>query len=494
MLKKHWTVAYLQDIKTRRFMIGAAMILFLIVLMLYVLNHHVLYHLSEIPTSKLFLLSSVIVLPFCLLLFLFVRQARETHHLREQLYQSQKMEAIGKLAGGIAHDFNNILASSTGYAELLADDLQDIHPKMYNFVTQILRANKQAQKLVEQILTFSRKQQDTELARRDIHDTVQNCIEMLDATMRPDIDFQYDITDAALNADINENMLHQLLMNFCLNAVDAMPRSGHNILSLKVEVENFSNIPAFHAIKVPQQGRDFINTHFKHKKLHFLLNGHLQLDKKYIVIHISDTGSGIQSKVLDQIFDPFFTTKDVNKGTGLGLAASRNIVNLHKGALIVSTQEQKGTCFSLLLERKQKRQAREPLRDHARDETPQNTDNKNILIVEDNIQFAGTLEVLLERMGYQTLHCLNALEALDLIEGGETFDAVLSDYKMPRMTGLEFAKILHHATPDIPIILMTGFSDEKIATKTKNTSIVAVLKKPIQRNTLAAELKTALAK
>ena len=491
---KHGIRAYLDEIITRRFIIGTAMIVLLVVGILYIVNHHVMYHPSELPLSQILLLSGVIALPFCLLLLMFIRQTHETHELREQLYQSQKMEAIGKLAGGIAHDFNNILASSTGYAELLAEDLQDQHPKMHNFVIQILRANKQAQKLVEQILTFSRKQQDTELTRRDIHDTVQNCIEMLEATMRPDINFQYDITDVPLNADINENMLHQLLMNFCLNAVDAMPRSGHNTLSLKVEVEVFSNIPAFHEIKVPQKGRTFINTHFKHKQQHFLLNGHIQLDKKYIVIHISDTGFGIKSKVLDQIFDPFFTTKDVNKGTGLGLAASRNIVNLHKGALIVSTQEKKGTCFSLLLEHKQKRQALEPLREHAQEDIPQHANNQNILIVEDNIQFAGTLEVLLERMGYQTLHCLNALEALDLIEGGEKFDAVLSDYKMPRMTGLEFAKILHNSTPHIPIILMTGFSDEKIATKTRNTSIVAVLKKPIQRNTLAAELKTALAK
>ncbi len=441
------------------------------------------------------ILISCMLLPIMFLVWLLSKKIHEVTELREQFYQSQKMEAIGRLAGGIAHDFNNILASSTGYAELLAEDLESIDPKLHNFAMQILRANTQAKKLVEQILGFSRKQQDVDSSIIDLQVTLEDLSNLLHSTMKPGVEIETDITDRPLYTKANANLLHQLIMNLCLNGVDAIASKGKGVLSINVSISKLPDDLCLPRINNTNKNTSFVNDYINKNGIHFLLNGYINPDEDYIVINIKDTGTGIPPKTLKKIFDPFFTTKGVDKGTGLGLATAQNILEQHKAGMIVKTDSSNGSQFTILL--KYLKDIEENLDERFLEKTAipkANNNEKNVLLVEDDLSVAGVIEIMLERLGYTTVHCLNALEALDTIEGGDEYDVVISDYRMPHMSGLEFAQKLYKTHANLPVILTTGFSDEKIGKKLDGTAIIGIVRKPMQREELDAAIKTALAK
>ncbi len=438
--------------------------------------------------NKDIILMLAMLIPIGFILKLLYDKTKEAAELREQFYQSQKMEAIGRLAGGIAHDFNNILASSTGYAEFLVEDLADIDPKLQNFAKQILLANKQAQKLVEQILSFSRKQENIDMSYIDLKEAIPEMLELLKSRIKQGIELKSEIVSKPVIVKANHSLLHQIIMNLCVNAVDAMIPNKKGILQVTVVIDKIpEDIKNILNLKSKE---NFINKLINKVNQNYLINGNINTKTLYAIITIKDNGSGIEKEILKQIFDPFFTTKGTNKGTGLGLSSALNIVEMHKGSIIVKTKENIGTEFMIFLPIEKNHHIYKDANNQNNQNIEKNkqSQQKYILLIEDDISVAGTMEIMLERMGYESLHCLNPLEAIDLLDAGEKFDLIISDYKMPHMTGLEMAKNLYKKYPKLKIIMTTGFSDKKIGTQLKNTAITTILKKPANQD----EIKKAI--
>ncbi|PCI99675.1 MAG: hypothetical protein COB14_05655 [Alphaproteobacteria bacterium] len=411
----------------------------------------------------------------------------EKKMLEEQFYQAQKMEAIGRLAGGIAHDFNNILAAMNGYTEFLIDDLGDM-PEQQDFAHKILQAGLQARSLVDQMLAFSRHS-DGRLEPLNLVDSVSETVSMLRATLSKTIELRdnFSVSDAWIVG--NATQMSQLVMNLCVNAQDAM-EDEHGCLDIKIEQQNaeeigFSNVLQDH-LPLPQETPTYriIDLDAGHSRL---ILGHLAKGTIYIKLSVQDTGSGMSRVIMEHIFEPFFTTKAVDKGTGLGLATVLGIVAIHQGFMVIDSTLGKGTCFSLYF----------PLSDDedlnisneeivAATNKPSEKKAKHILLVEDQESVRGMIVEMLNRIGYEVSSVESGMEGLDIIRENPTlYDLVLTDHNMPKMTGLEMVQQVHMDFPDLPFILLSGYSEEKLAEIIRgHTAIKAVLHKPVSSSVL----------
>ena len=488
-----------QEIKTvRNLAIAAVATMLAVFLVLVTYKQDSLRENFSITNIDILLMLAMLI-PIGIILKLLCKKTKEVANLREQFYQSQKMEAIGRLAGGIAHDFNNILASSTGYAEFLVEDLAGVDPKLQNFAKQILTANKQAQKLVEQILSFSRKQDNIHLHDIDLKNSLTEILDLLRSRIKQGIELEEQISESKIIINGNNGLLHQLIMNLCVNAVDAMIPKKQGKLTVSCKTGYISeDIQDLISSECPisSPSAPLVNKLIVDGEKNYLINGGIDIKSEYAIVVIEDNGTGIEKDILKQIFDPFFTTKGVNKGTGLGLSSALNIINMHKGAIIIKTELGVGTKFIILLPLVEKIENNNNLNDinYTKIENKAINDNKYILLIEDDMSVAGTMEIMLNRMGHETLHCLNPLEALDLLDAGEKFDLIISDYKMPYMTGLEMAKKIYGKYPDLKIIMMTGFSDKKIGTRLGETSITRIIRKPAKSDEIKEAIEETLAK
>lgn len=407
---------------------------------------------------------------------------KEKELLREQLFQAQKLEAIGRLAGGIAHDFNNILAAMNGYAEFLTDDLKPETPQ-HGFAANILKAGNQASQLVDKMLAFSRRD-DNVVQAMDVKESVEETLLMLKASLPKTIDVTSYITDKPAVINGNQTQIAQTLMNLCVNAKDAMPDAhGHIKLSVDVmkkgshkdvprqeSLPETEDLPMVSISEVPGTN----NTRTR------LTMGTLA-DKQYqyISLKVEDNGSGMSRVIMEHIFEPFFTTKPVDKGTGLGLAMVHGVVAAHQGAMVINSEPGEGTVFELLFPVIDGLAAHETVT--CKDMTLETQCEAKVLIVEDQDNVRDMMGNMLQRMGVEAETCQSGLEALKILEENpDYFDIVLTDYNMPKMTGIEMIEQANKDFPDLAFIIFSGYSEEKIKTfMDEKECVKAVLRKPV---------------
>lgn len=372
----------------------------------------------------------------------------EQRRLEEELRQSQKLEAVGRLAGGIAHDFNNILGMIVGFAELASNPEAD-RAQLQADLGEILAAANRGRDLVQRILRFSRRQA-VSLQPINLSDVVQEIVALLRSTIPANFAIEVGIGDRLPMIMGDAVSIHQVLMNLANNAVDAMPSGG----ALHIHVDRF-------------YARDsFVRTHPG------LREGH------YVRLAVRDTGVGMDPKTLDRAFEPFFTTKPPGRGTGLGLSMVHGIMSDLGGTVLLDSAPGRGTTVSCLLPLSE-----DAVLDDSRGtgdiqrETPS---GDLILLVDDE---AGLLRVNSRRLaslGFRVISQQQPASALAWLEGtGELPAAVITDYSMPGMDGVEFARQVHGRYPALPIVLVTGYMEHFAEADLRHHGIVEVLTKPL---------------
>jgi len=419
------------------------------------------------------------------------KSEQEKRDLEDQFYQAQKMEAIGRLAGGIAHDFNNILAAMNGYAEFLVDDL-DENAEQKKFAENILQAGMQARELVDQMLAFSRRS-DSAKNTLDIVSSVKDTLSMAGVTFPKTIDLKSNINVDHAIINGNQTQISQLIMNLCVNAQDAI-EGDHGTVSVDmdlvtsdcVDIENIARSELPDPKETPYLRIDDLDAGKSR-----LILGHICRNNKYVKLSISDTGTGMSRVIMEHIFEPFFTTKPVDKGTGLGLSTVHGVLVSHQGLLVIESTLGKGTIFNLYFPVTGETAASRM--ESKIDSTSNMSDdfNGHILLIEDQDNVRDMVLKMLERMGYKTSYAVSGIDGLDLIRENPTkFDLVITDYNMPIMTGLEMINQLYEDLPDLPFIVLSGYSAERMQEIIDDhPAIVAVLRKPVSKDILSNCIK-----
>jgi PAS domain S-box-containing protein len=375
-----------------------------------------------------------------------------------QLRQAQKMEAIGTLAGGIAHDFNNILSAVLGYSELALVELP-AGSSLRNKMEAIHSSGKRARELVAQILAFSRKD-ELIMSPVEMNMIIKDALKLLRPAIPTTIDIQTQITSKSQILG-DPTRLHQIIMNLCTNAYQAMLQKGGILQISLCDVE--LDVTAAKRLNMP------VGT--------------------YVRLMVADSGVGIPPEYKNRIFDPYFTTKEKGKGTGLGLAAVHGIVKSHGGKIVVESEAGKGTEFSVFLPLLAK-QSHAP---EDKNEPRMIGGSERILLVDDEIDILNVEEEMLKKLGYSITAKESALDALELFrQQPEQFDLVITDMTMPKMAGDEFAENLIKIKADIPIILCTGYSETMTKEKAKSIGVKGFLMKPATMKSLSQTVRQLL--
>lgn len=360
---------------------------------------------------------------------------------REQLFQSQKIQALGQFTGGVAHDFNNLLTIILGSADLLQRSSSDERQKVH--LTNIIQAARRGSEITRQLLAFAR-QQPLETVRIDLHKLLNNAKPLFEQSLVGNQRLAYNTAARLHWVETDPSQLELALLNLVINARDASDDRG----AIEVNADNV------------------------------LLEGEIDgLYGDFVAIRVSDQGSGMSDEVRSRIFDPFFTTKGFGKGTGLGMSQVHGFIKQSGGSVRVDSAVGRGTSVTLYM----------PAASAGLGTVTDNATGKRILLVEDDITLASVAIQMMDGMGYQIICVNDASAALQLFYRGETFDLMLTDVVMPGGTnGLELANKVRKLFPELPIMLATGFSTVLNAIPTA----YPVLRKPFSY----ADLEQALAR
>jgi two-component system cell cycle sensor histidine kinase/response regulator CckA len=351
----------------------------------------------------------------------------EHRRLEEQFRHSQKMEAVGRLAGGVAHDFNNLLTSILGYSELLIEDLP-VESGHRLDVIEIRAAAERAAGLTRQLLAFSR-QQVLQLAVLNVNDVVRNLEKMLGRLLGEDVTLDTGLEPALGNVRADAGQLEQVLANLAVNARDAMPGGG----TLTIETTN------------AELTEEYLDAHRP------VTAG------SYVMLTVSDTGTGMSAESKARLFEPFYTTKEVGKGTGLGLSTTYGIVKQLGGYIWVYSEMGRGTAFKIYLPRVNA--LAESVAVHTISQGIP-SGNETVVLAEDNEQLRKLLGGYLERLGYRVLAAAHAAEALGQARGhAGKIHLLVTDIVMPGESGRKLADQLTETRPDMRILFMSGYSD-----------------------------------
>jgi PAS domain S-box-containing protein len=391
----------------------------------------------------------------------FVEDVTERKMIEARLWQAQKLESVGILAGGIAHDFNNILYPLLGFTELLKEDLPKDSP-LHAHIDEILRAAYRSKDLVKQILAYSRKGgQDKKPIQ--LHPIVKEALKLLRSSIPTTIDIQQDLYSDCGVVMADPTQIHQIVMNLATNAYHAMEDTGGTLtVSLKQVESAIESDPSI--IKGAALG-------------------------KYVLLTVSDTGTGIEKAILDKIFDPYFTTKGAGKGTGLGLSVVQGIVKTHKGDILIDSTPGKGTEVRVYLPVMEKMVEEKRIENSE----PLPGGAEKILLVDDEEVIARMEKQMLERLGYHVTAHTSSIDALNAFKTNiDAFDLVISDMTMPNMNGIQLARELVSVQPGTPIIICTGFSDKIDEKSAKAMGIKEFLLKPVVKSDLAKMVRKVL--
>ncbi len=377
--------------------------------------------------------------------------------LEGQLRQAQKMESLGTLAGGIAHDFNNILSGILGYTELAQMKAEE-NPTLKGYLHEVYSAGLRATDLVRQILTFSRRR-SAELQPLQVPLVVKEALKLLRSTLPTTVELKTLIAREVDPVLADPTQIHQIIMNLCTNASHAMEPDGG---VLTVTIEQVTPEPLFF-----EQHPDLIVG-------------------SYLRLQVSDTGCGMPPAILSSIFDPYFTTKDLGEGTGLGLSVVHGIVKEYGGEILVDSAPEQGSTFTILLPVTSK--AVFDLK--AENQSQILAGSEHILLVDDEPILCEVYKRFLEHYGYRVTTFNDPLKALDSFKADPmAVDLVLSDVAMPRMSGEKMGQHMHTLRPELPIILMTGFSQHLTEELAKDQGFEELLIKPLAKNSLLIKLR-----
>jgi PAS domain S-box-containing protein len=384
----------------------------------------------------------------------------ERQRLEEQFRQSQKMEAIGKLAGGVAHDFNNLLCVITGFSEILLGRLPEDGP-LRGFAQEIDKAAGRATSLTRQLLAFSRKQM---LAPQtlNLNALVADMDKMLRRLIGEDVELvtALDPTLAPIRADPGQ--VEQILMNLAVNSRDAMPQGGTLTLSTRNAVLDG---PALREQPEVRPG-------------------------SYVLLEVSDTGVGMDAGTRNRIFEPFFTTKEAGKGTGLGLATVYGIVKQSGGHIEVQSERGRGATFKIFLPRCEERSSSSEAASGAGESTG---GTETVLLAEDEDGVRSLARQTLEEKGYHVLEACNGEEALELCERyPRDIHLLLTDAVMPKLSGGELAQRVRQLRPATKVLFMSGFTDSALIRHGVWSGVVDCLLKPFSPEALASAVRSAL--
>jgi len=388
------------------------------------------------------------------------RDVTERKQLEEQLRQSQKMDAIGQLAGGVAHDFNNLLTAINGYSGLALQRINDNHP-LRGYLEEIKKAGDRAANLTRQLLAFGRKQILQPLPI-NLNDIVTDMTKLLRRLIGEDVQLTAKLDPALKKIKADPGQIEQVLVNLVVNARDAMPQGGN----LTIETATVD------------LGEEYAGRHVD------------VLPGLYVMLAVSDTGTGMDEATQARIFDPFFTTKAKGKGTGLGLSTVYGIVKQSGGNLWVYSEPGHGTTFKVYLP--QLATAPEKL-EVKEAESALPGGSETILLVEDEDVVRGLAQKILEQSGYKVLAASRGDEAIRLgAESSEAIHLLLTDVVMPETSGKEVADRLRELLPGLRVVFMSGYTDEAIVHHGVLDSNVEFIEKPFTPNALARKVREAL--
>lgn len=374
------------------------------------------------------------------------RDTTKIKKIEARLQQAQKMEAIGTLAGGIAHDFNNILFPIIGYTELLLEDFPQENDH-HDYLNRVLIGAKRAGELVKQILTFSR-QTDHELKPLRAQLVIKEALKLIASSLPSTIAIHQNIEKACEVVLADPTHIHQIVMNLSTNAFHAMEETGGDLTVSYKKVE----LPAEE------------------------MNDEHMTPGTYACLTVTDTGMGMEPKVIDRIFDPYFTTKGEGKGTGLGLSVIHGIVKSYNGNITVSSRPGVGTEFQIHIPTVEKI----PETAHGEVNTSIQKGNERVLLVDDQEDVVQLEKQMLERLGYDVTTQISSRDAFHLFRADpDRFDLIITDMTMPNMTGDKLAGEVIKIRPDMPIILCTGFSDMISREKAASMGLKGFLLKPV---------------
>lgn len=377
---------------------------------------------------------------------------KEKNSLQEQLFQSQKMEAIGLLAGGIAHDFNNLLTVILGFSNIIRDKLTPENP-LYKNILEILKAGELAAKLTQQLLTFSRKQ-ILQPRILNINTMLLDKSRLFHRILREDMEIEIHVNAIQNTIHADPNQIELMVMNLVLNARDAMPTGGQ----ITIETENLQlNLPT-------------------------LITGYLLPAGTYVVLKIRDTGVGMEAQTQDKIFEPFFTTKDISKGTGLGLSVVYGVVKQSYGHISVISELGKGSTFSIYLPYINKPEDKQ-IQSHRFRHNPHR--KKTIMLVEDNESVRQCLAQILQKNRFDILQAENGDQAIQIaLQNIQPIDLLITDIIMPKMNGKELSDQMKILFPHLAIIYMSGYPLDIISQHGIQEEDISFLQKPFPEENL----------
>jgi len=375
----------------------------------------------------------------------------------EQLLQSQRMEAVGRLASGVAHDFNNMLTAIMGYSEIVMMSFREEDP-IFHHLEGITKSAERAAALTRQLLAFSRKQL-LQPRVTNLNTVITNLEPMLRRLIGEDIDLVILLDQALKAVKADPGQLEQVIMNLVINARDAMPMGGKIIV---------------------QTANVYVNETFTRR--------HPELQPgPYIQVSVIDHGLGMDPETMAHIFDPFFTTKASGKGTGLGLSTVYGIIQQSGGHIEVSSQPEGGTVFEIYLPQIED-SLEESLEQCVSDVTPQGSET--VLVVEDEELLLALIQEALEMHGYHVLTARNATEALDLVKGhAAPIHLLLTDVVMPQQNGRELAELLSPLHPEMKILFMSGYTEDSMVIRGLLNAALPFIQKPFPPMDLVCKVR-----
>ncbi|HHY52668.1 MAG TPA: response regulator [Clostridiales bacterium] len=374
----------------------------------------------------------------------------ELHQNKEQVRHYQKLQTIGALAGSIAHEFNNLLTPILGYCEFIKERLNP-QDEIYEDVDEIHKAGKRAKEIVEQLLPFSRRENDSSTYTSVSLDAIiRDVTKMIRMILPSSITLEENVRDLGANVYGSATQLHQVLLNLCTNAYQAMELNG-GVLTISNRIVGVNELPEGY---YPNEEAT-----------------------RYGVVEVSDTGAGMSPEVMEHIFDPFFTTKQAGEGTGLGLSVAMSIVNNHGGVIQVESTLGKGSKFSVYLPLTDISTAPEALQPTEKD---QHCTAVRLMLVDDEHQIVQYMKRRLVKAGYETESFTSAEKALAAFEQNpRKWGAVIVDYTMPKYKGTDLARRMRKLAPTLPIILITGLVEKEAIQMQQQGVLSEILIKPI---------------
>ena len=395
------------------------------------------------------------------------RAEAERAELGEQLRQAQKMEAIGQLTGGIAHDFNNILQGILGNLVLAEERQAELgDDRLGRYLERARQSSQRARDLIQQMLTFSRGR-GGERRPSSLAGLAREALKLLRSSLPATLELRTELDDALPPVAADPVQVEQVLMNLCINARDAMDGAG--VIDVRVRAAEYGRATCASCRQ--------------------------RVAGRFVELAVRDTGTGIKPRALDRMFDPFFSTKQVGKGSGMGLAMVHGIVHQHGGHVLVESAPGKGAEFRVLFvwptgvaPVARKRDARTPKRAAA----PARLAGR-VLVADDEEVIREFLADLLGGWGLEVVACADGVEARDAFtEDPQGFDALVTDQTMPRLTGLQLAKLVTRMRPGIPVILCTGYGEDLKPRELEAAGVRTLAKKPIEPQQLRQLLGAAL--